>query len=175
MTRKYKKNKPRFKKEVGNKLTSPVKKNNDIFHKAKILDTTPRDKGMSKLLDEIHLPEWLKEVELLIRQQEKINAIKLFKQKSGFKLIKSKDAIEDWIKKGYWDNNYVFIRPERLDLAFTNIMGLNIHQAKEKWIEDKDKLIEFYKKNDLPCISIESALEIAKEYVEIIYKESKLK
>ena len=85
--------------------------------------------------------------------------------------MSSKKAIEGYIERGNWSGT-TFVRPDRLDLAFQNAMGLTVTEAKQKWIDDRDKFMEWYNEHpDIICVTIDSAFNIAREYLEVIKKE----
>jgi hypothetical protein len=135
------------------------------------MDIGPKDDEFKKMLDSFYQPDWLYDVQKLIRQQQKLKAVKLFKEKSGYILWSSKKAVEGYIERGNWSGT-TFVRPDRLDLAFQNAMGLTVTEAKQKWIDDRDKFMEWYNEHpDIICVTIDSAFNIAREYLEVIKKE----
>lgn len=140
-------------------------------HDVKVMDIGVKDDEFKKMLDSFYKPDWLYDVQKLIRQQQKLKAVKLFKEKSGYILMSSKKAVEGYIESGNWSGT-TFVRPDRLDLAFQNAMGLTVDQAKKKWIDDRDKFMEWYNEHpEVICVTLDSAFNIAREYLEVIKKE----
>jgi hypothetical protein len=156
---------------LSNKKSLDKVKKEKIGHDVKVMGIGPRDDEWKKMLDDFYQPDWLFEVQKLIRQQQKLKALKLFKERSGYGLMASKKAVEGYIEKGNWSGT-TFVRPDRLDLAFHNAMGLTVDQAKEKWVNDRDRFMEWYNEHpDVICVTIDSAFNIAREYLEVIKKE----
>ena len=146
-------------------------KKEKIGHDVKVMEIGPRDDEWKKMLDDFYQPDWLRDVQKLIRQQHKLRAVKLFKEKSCYSLMESKKAVEGWIERGNWSGT-TFVRPNRLDLAFQNAMGLTVDQAKKKWMDERERFMEWYNEHpDIICVTLDSAFNIAREYLEVIKKE----
>ena len=140
-------------------------------HDVKGMDIGPKDDEWRKMMNSFYKPDWLYDIQKLIRQQQKLKAVKLFNEKSGYGLMESKKAVEKYVERGDWGGT-TFVRPDRLDLAFHNAMGLTVDQAKEKWVNDRDKFMEWYNEHpDIICVTLDSAFNIAREYLEVIKKE----
>ena len=119
-------------------------KKEKIGHDVKVMEIGPRDDEWKKMLDDFYHPDGL---------------------------MASKKAIEGYIEKGNWSGT-TFVRPDRLDLAFQNAMGLTVDKAKKKWVDDRDKFMEWYNEHpDIICVTLDSAFNIAREYLEVIKKE----
>mgnify|MGYP003139126902 FL=1 len=156
---------------LSNKKSLDKVKREYAGHDVKVMDIGVKDDEFKKMLDSFYKPDWLFEVQKLIRQQQKLKALKLFKEKSCYSLMASKKAVEGYIERGNWSGT-TFVRPDRLDLAFQNAMGLTVDQAKKKWIDDRDKFMEWYNEHpEVICVTIDSAFNIAREYLEVIKKE----
>ena len=114
-------------------------------------------------------PHWANEVAKLVRQGQKLQAVKMIKDNESCSLKKAKSSVDYYIEHGKWDN-WRWKTKNHLDRAFRNVMGVSVEEVKTKWETDKDLIFEKYKELNMTLISLDSCFAICEEYINQIIK-----
>ena len=87
----------------------------------------------------IELPKWLKEVEIEIRKQSKLQSIKIFAQHSKLGLQFAKEAVEIYIATGEWDHVRTELsgNTERLDMFEYTFQEVFNTESFDEWRENE--------------------------------------
>jgi hypothetical protein len=149
--------------------TNPIKESKENIPLGEFSDKT--DKDIKKMLNSWYRPEWLPAVELLVRKGQKLQAVKLFKEKEDLSILRAKDTIETHIETGNWQH-YLFLRRGRLDQAFINVTGCTIEKFKKEYHLNKEEADRTYADANQPLFTIDTVLAVAHEYVNVIRKDS---
>ena len=149
---------------------NPIKKSKEDISLGEFSDKT--DKEIKKMLDSWYKPSWIPSVELLVRKGQKLQAVKLFKEKEDLSLLRAKDAIEAYIETGNWQH-YLFLRRGRLDQAFINVTGCTIEKFKKEYYLNKEEADRTYAEANQPLFTLNTVLSVAHEYLNVIRKDIK--
>lgn len=150
--------------------TNPIKESKENISLGEFSDKT--DKEIKKMLDSWYRPDWLSSVELLVRKGQKLQAVKLFKEKEDLSLLRAKDTIETHIETGNWQH-YLFLRRGRLDQAFINVTGCTVEKFKKEYHLNKDEADRSYAEANQPLFTLSTVLSVAHEYLNVIRKDTK--
>lgn len=114
-------------------------------------------------------PPWAKEAGKMIRSGERIKAIKHITSEENCSLMKAKKAVDYYVEYGKWQNEK-WVHKSHLEKAFIKVMGISIENANKKWKEDPQKYLDWYKENNVVCISERACFSICEEYLNQILK-----
>ena len=114
-------------------------------------------------------PHWAGEAAKLVRQQQRLQAVKTIRDHEGCSLKKAKDSVDYYIEHGKWDN-WKWKTKTHLERAFRVVMGVSLEEANRRWETEKDELFEKYKELDMKVISLDSCFNICEEYINQILK-----
>lgn len=150
--------------------TKSIEKSKENINLGEFSDKT--DKEIKKILDSWYKPEWLPSIELLVRKGQKLQAVKVFKEKEDLSLLRAKDVIETYIETGNWQH-YIFLRRGRLDQAFINVTGCTVEKFKKEYHLNKDEADRSYAEANQPLFTLNTVLSVAHEYLNVIRKDTK--
>tara|TARA_B100001287_G_scaffold264746_1_gene256919 strand:+ start:82 stop:591 length:510 start_codon:yes stop_codon:yes gene_type:complete len=155
-----------------NTVNATVVKNKIKLHEDLLAEDIKRLKQLEDFQREcrhMESPHWANEVAKLVRQGQKLQAVKTIKDYEGCSLKKAKDSVDYYIEHGKWDN-WKWKTKNHLDRAFRSVMGVSVEEVKRRWETEKDELFEKYKELDMTLISLDSCFNICEEYINQILK-----
>ena len=155
-----------------NTVTATVVKNKIKLHEDLLEEDIRRLKQLEdfeRQCRHMEQPHWANEIAKLVRQGQKLQAVKTIKDYEACSLKKAKDSVDYYIEHGKWDN-WKWKTKNHLERAFRSVMGVSTEEVKRRWETEKDELFEKYKELNMTLISLDSCLSICEEYINQILK-----
>ncbi len=119
-----------------------------------------------EMLEDYRVPSWVSELEADVRRGMLLQAVKTFKENTGWPLVTAKDVVTKYRETGNWAH-VVFEKENTLDKAFAKICGAK----PTDFIKNQAKSVyDTAKQKNTPIISVNMALQIAIEYVQFLKK-----